>query len=113
MSRKEKVWSGGNSRQEHAFERGTGGRFQPAAAPFSTGRVNCTRLFRGLIVPLFFRQAFEVLHGLQGFEIPVYYALHPQRVNGSCDCDSGALLAGSAQFLVGVFQFLPQLNCHP
>lgn len=43
---------------------------------FLTGQVNSTRLFRGLIVPLLFRQAFEVLHGLQGSEIPVYDALH-------------------------------------
>ena len=41
-----------------------------------TGPVSCTRLFRGLIVPLLFRQAFEVLHGWQGFGTPVFDALH-------------------------------------
>ena len=62
---------------------------------------------------LLFRQAVEVLDGLQGIEIPVFDALRARRVNGSCDCDGGAPLAGSAQSLVRVFQFLPQFNCHP
>ena len=56
--------------------------------------VKCTRLIRGLIVALLFRQVFEVLHGFQGLEAPAFHALHSLLVNGSRDCGSVAPLAG-------------------
>src|SRR5690348_4965873 len=75
--------------------------------------VNCTRLIRGLIVALLFRQASSVLHGSQGLETPASHALHSPPVNGSCDCGSVAPLAESVQSLGGVSQSVPRLNSRP
>jgi hypothetical protein len=69
--------------------------------------VNCTRPIRDLIVALLFRQAFSVLHGLQGLETPAYHGLHFQPGNDSCECGNGAPLAGSVRSLDGVFSPSP------
>lgn len=53
-----------------------GGRFINTILFLREEEVNRTRLIRGLIVALLFREARQVLHGSQGLGVPVFCALH-------------------------------------